>query len=375
MIHARLGELGLDFGTFAFLFGWERLWWCLVLLWLTHIFSFSELLILLLLLDDVVGRFLLTKLQYGVLGRVAAFFGRLCKVNEGSDLMVLGVLETKSLLTAALCHSLVGIDWLRIVDNKSLVTIGLGISLRASRTKYSSLLMINANATDEVTLRPSELCLIFRLLFMLLILARVQIVSTYGQSIAVKILPGTDVGTIRRIWTTFAVATTLSSKVERFALEQLLLVPLSLQLSILFSLQLLDLIFLELLQHVAECAVHLRNCSIEAPDDAPRTQGLYACLRAEHALRFFLLNVLAIATLCRVLLGAPRRRRIRLRIGLSFKWLAENFHLLWILARSLLIVDVGCALDTFQGSVRAFASGQILITPKPSNWICLCRFI
>ena len=59
--------------------------------------------------------------------------------------------------------------------------------------------MINANATDEVTLRPSELCLIFRLLFMLLILARVQIVSTYGQSIAVKILPGTDVGTIRRI--------------------------------------------------------------------------------------------------------------------------------------------------------------------------------
>ena len=76
------------------------------MLGLTHIFSFSELLILLLLLDDVVGRFLLTKLQYGVLGRVAAFFGRLCKVNEGSDL----VLEIKSLLTAALCHSLVGID-------------------------------------------------------------------------------------------------------------------------------------------------------------------------------------------------------------------------------------------------------------------------
>ena len=128
-------------------------------------------------------------------------------------------------------------------------------------------------------------------------------------------MPGTDVGTIRRICTTFAIATTLGRKVEWLALEQLFLVLLSLQLSILFSLQLLDLIFLELLQHVAECAVHLRNSSIEAPNDAPRTQGLYACLRAEHPLRFFLLNVLAIATLCRVLLGAPRRRRIRL----SFK--------------------------------------------------------
>ena len=129
-------------------------------------------------------------------------------------------------------------------------------------------------------------------------------------------MPGTDVGIIRRTTcSTFTFATTLGRKVERFALEQLFLVLLSLQLSILFSLHLLDLIFLKLLQHVAECAVHLRNSSIEAPDDAPRTQGLYACLRAEHALRFFLLNVLTIATLCRVLLGAPRRRRIRL----SFK--------------------------------------------------------
>ena len=83
-------------------------------------------------------------------------------------------------------------------------------------------------------------------------------------------MPGTDVGTIRRICTTFAIATTLGREVERLALEQLSLVLLSLPLSILFSLQLLDLIFLKLLQHVAECAVHLRNSSIEAPDDAPR---------------------------------------------------------------------------------------------------------
>ena len=107
----------------------------------------------------------------------------------------------------------------------------------------------------------------------------------------------TNVDIIRNIYTLFSFATTVGRKVKRFAFEQLLLVLLPLQLSFLFSLHLLDFIFLELLQHVAECAVHLRNSSIEAPDHAPRTQGLYACLRAEHALRFFLLNVLTIATL------------------------------------------------------------------------------
>ena len=65
---------------------------------------------MLLLLDDVVGRMFLTALQYGVLGCVAAFFGRLCKIIKGSELMVLGVLETKFLLTDALCQSLVGIS-------------------------------------------------------------------------------------------------------------------------------------------------------------------------------------------------------------------------------------------------------------------------
>ena len=211
---------------------------------------------MLLLLDDVVGRMFLTALQYGVLGCVAAFFGRLCKIIEGSELMVLGVLETKFLLTDALCHSLVGISCLLIVD--SLLNIRLGSSLLKRCTKYSSFLMINANATDEVTLRPSELSLFFCLLLMLRVLARVQI------------FPVPDIDIIRRNCTLFAFTTTLGRKGERFTLKKLFLMLLSLQLSILFSLHLFDLIFLELLQHVAESAIHLRNSSIEAPDDAPR---------------------------------------------------------------------------------------------------------
>ena len=74
-------------------------------------------------------------------------------------------------------------------------------------------------------------------------------------------------------------------KLEGIAPEQLLLMLVLHLLSLLFHLLLFHLIFLELVQHVTEGAVHFGHGPIEAPNDTPRAQrGHLALLRPKQSL-------------------------------------------------------------------------------------------